>query len=80
MVGGDGADVFSFKPGYGSDEVGDFESGYDSIELQGFSLDDYTTTYTGYSTTLSFNTGDELILYWEDPLVELYATDSVYVA
>jgi len=80
MIGGDGADVFIFRPGYGSDEVGDFESGYDSIELQGFSLDDYTTTYTGYSTTLSFNTGDELILYWEDPLVELYATDSVYVA
>lgn len=80
MEGGEGADVFIFGPGYGLDEVGDFESGYDRVELHGFSVDDYTTSYTGYSTVLSFNTGDQLTLYQEILIAVPYEGDVVYVA
>ena len=80
MEGGGGADVFVFGPGYGFDEIGDFESGYDRVELQGFSVDDYTTSYTGYSTVLSFDTGDQLTLYQDILVAVPYEGDVVYVA
>ena len=80
MYGGGGADVFVFRPGYGIDEVGDFESGYDRIELHGFTIDDYTTSHTGYSTVLSFVTGDQLTLYTDGLIYEASEDDFVYVA
>ena len=80
MHGGEGADIFVFQPGYGTDEVGDFESGIDSVELEGFAPGDYTTSYTGYSTVLSFNTGDQLTLYTGGPVYAVYEEDFVYVA
>ncbi len=80
MVGGGGADVFVFASGYGQDDVLDFESGVDQVELQGFAPGDYTTNFTGYSTVLTFNTGDQLTLYTEAPLYTAYEGDFVYVA
>ena len=80
MFGGEGADVFVFKPGYGDDYVIDFESGIDTVELIGFAPGDYTTTFDGFSTILSFNTGDQLTLYTGGPMFGEFSGDLVYAA
>ena len=79
LYGGGGADVFVFAPGYGIDEVGDFESGVDEIALVGFAPSDYTTRYDGYAIVMDFNTGDQLTLYSGEPVYALPETDVMYL-
>ena len=79
LYGGGGADTFVFSPGYGIDEIGDFESGTDTVTLRGFNPMDYTTRFDGYAIFMDFNTGDQLTLYTGAPVYALAETDVVHL-
>ncbi|NKB54327.1 MAG: hypothetical protein GKR97_19310 [Rhizobiaceae bacterium] len=70
LNGGADADVFIFEPGFGNDEIEDFEFGIDVISFNGFGFADAagllaaaTFTFNGTDTQIAFNgTSDILIV------------------
>ncbi|MGI9365509.1 MAG: hypothetical protein ACR2O8_10030 [Rhizobiaceae bacterium] len=64
---GEGADIISFKAGYGRDTVHNFNTAEDAIALQGFDLPDLETLVShasqqGEDTVIDFGSGDALVL------------------
>ena len=50
---GDGnADVFAFEAGNGDDTIADFEQGFDTIGLNGYTFDDVALSDDGHGGTL----------------------------
>ncbi len=58
LTGGDGADVFAFSTGSGFDEITDFESGQDLIDLSGYgvtSLSEVEVTFDAVGATIDLD-------------------------
>lgn len=60
LVGGAGADVFVFGPGSGQDQIRDFQTGVDTLDLTAFGADEPTLAYVGADTVLSFDDGSTI--------------------
>jgi hypothetical protein len=61
LTGGKGADVFVFNPGFGRDTITDFSHG-DDLSFYGFNGEHPTTVDTTAGLTLTFESGDSILL------------------
>ncbi len=67
LVGGAGADVFKVTAGKGSDAIYNFQSGWDSVQLQGYGIASFAdlkaaATQVGDDVQIGFANGEKLVL------------------
>ncbi len=81
LIGGAGADIFLFHAGGQRDQINDFESGVDVVDISSFGLTglgDLTVDDSSGSLVLSFDTGEELVLRGLT-LADVTAADFLFV-